>query len=144
MLGEEPESRFPTANFACRRHRGARGKTLPADALDWLQECVELLRDRPQLIFYGPPGTGKTYLAQELASHLVGGKPENVHLVQFHPTYSYEDFFEGFRPAEPASPRLVLVNGPLKRLAEEARQRPSTARAGHRRDQPGEHREGLR
>lgn len=28
----------------------------------WLQECVELLRERPQLIFYGPPGTGKTYL----------------------------------------------------------------------------------
>ena len=65
----------------------------------WLQECVELLRDRPQLIFYGPPGTGKTYLAQQLAQFLAGGKPENVKLVQFHPAYSYEDFFEGFRPS---------------------------------------------
>ncbi|NLH69369.1 MAG: hypothetical protein GX454_04195, partial [Brooklawnia sp.] len=36
---------------------------------EWLQECVDLLRDRPQLIFYGPPGTGKTYIAQHLAHH---------------------------------------------------------------------------
>lgn len=55
---------------------------------DWLQECVDLLRDRPQLIFCGPPGTGKAYVAQELAKHLTGGKPENTQLVQFHPSYS--------------------------------------------------------
>lgn len=62
---------------------------------EWLEECIELLRDRPQLIFYGPPGTGKTYIAQALAEHLAG---DNVRLVQFHPAYSYEDFFEGYRP----------------------------------------------
>ena len=38
--------------------------------IDWLQDCVDLLRDRRQLIFYGPPGTGKTYIAQELARHV--------------------------------------------------------------------------
>ncbi|MFJ2557768.1 MULTISPECIES: McrB family protein [unclassified Streptomyces] len=65
---------------------------------EWLQECVELLRDRPQLILYGPPGTGKTYTALALARHLTGGRQANVRLVQFHPAYSYEDFFEGFRP----------------------------------------------
>ena len=32
--------------------------------------------------------------------HLTGGKPENVQLVQFHPAYSYEDFFEGYRPGK--------------------------------------------
>ncbi|MFF0546793.1 AAA family ATPase [Nocardia thailandica] len=48
----------------------------------WLQECVELLRDRPQLIFYGPPGTGKTYLAQALAEHIA--TDGNVKVVQFH------------------------------------------------------------
>ncbi len=62
---------------------------------EWLQECIDLLADRPQLIFYGPPGTGKTYLAQHIAQHIAG---ENVRLVQFHPAYSYEDFFEGYRP----------------------------------------------
>ena len=38
--------------------------------LDWLGDCVELLRDRRQLNFYGPPGTGKTYIAQHLAWHV--------------------------------------------------------------------------
>ncbi|MFF5114501.1 AAA family ATPase [Streptosporangium sp. NPDC000509] len=94
---------------------------------DWLQECVELLRDRPQLIFYGPPGTGKTYLAQHLAQFLVGGKPENVKLVQFHPVYFYEDFFEGFRPVQTADGQGVTFKplpGPLLRLVDAARQHP--------------------
>ncbi|WP_440081588.1 AAA family ATPase [Streptosporangium sp. LJ11] len=94
---------------------------------EWLQECVELLRDRPQLIFYGPPGTGKTYLAQHLAQFLVGGKPENVKLVQFHPAYSYEDFFEGFRPVQTADGQGVTFKplpGPLLRLVDAARQHP--------------------
>lgn len=93
---------------------------------DWLQECVELLRDKPQLIFYGPPGTGKTFLAQRLARHLTGGKPENVQLVQFHPAYSYEDFFEGYRPSKNTAGAVTfeLTPGPLRRLADAARTHP--------------------
>lgn len=63
----------------------------------WLTDLVELLRDRRQVILHGPPGTGKTYLALEVAQTLTD--PANVTLVQFHPAYSYEDFFEGYRPA---------------------------------------------
>lgn len=87
----------------------------------WLDECVELLRDRPQLIFYGPPGTGKTYIAQALATHLAG---DNVRLVQFHPAYSYEDFFEGYRPLE--SGGFALKPGPLRKVVDAARENPST------------------
>ncbi len=86
----------------------------------WLNECVELLRDRPQLIFYGPPGTGKTYIAQALAAHLAG---DNVRLVQFHPAYSYEDFFEGYRPLE--SGGFALKPGPLRKVVDAARENPS-------------------
>ncbi|MGW4740550.1 McrB family protein [Nocardia xishanensis] len=91
---------------------------------EWLQECVELLRDRPQLIFYGPPGTGKTYLAKAIAKHLSG--PENIRIVQFHPSYSYEDFFEGFRPTRSVEGQLAyhLHEGPLRLLAKEARNNP--------------------
>ncbi|MFG2005831.1 McrB family protein [Spirillospora sp. NPDC048911] len=93
--------------------------------LPWLEECVELLRDRPQLIFYGPPGTGKTYLAQELAQHLAGGRKENVKLVQFHPAYTYEDFFQGFRPVESKEGMGVgfsLKDGPLRRMVTAAKE----------------------
>ncbi|OLT24064.1 hypothetical protein BJF79_13995 [Actinomadura sp. CNU-125] len=92
----------------------------------WLQECVELLRDRPQLIFYGPPGTGKTYLARELAKHLTGARPENVQLVQFHPAYSYEDFFEGYRPRQGPDGTVVfeIVPGPFRKIVTAARAHP--------------------
>ncbi|MGV9549708.1 DUF4357 domain-containing protein, partial [Streptomyces ardesiacus] len=86
----------------------------------WLQELRELLLDEKQLVFYGPPGTGKTYLAMKLAEYF-GGGPEQVKTVQFHPSYSYEDFFEGFRPVENPETRDVafrLTAGPLRELAD--------------------------
>jgi len=88
----------------------------------WLQECVDLLNDRPQLIFYGPPGTGKTYIAQALAKHVAG---ERVRLVQFHPSYSYEDFFEGYRPKEDGGFRLMP--GPMRKIVDQAVENPRDA-----------------
>jgi 5-methylcytosine-specific restriction protein B len=67
----------------------------PTDALtdellvhetEWLREVRDLLADERQLVLYGPPGTGKTYLALKLAEFL-GGGPEQVKLIQFHPAY---------------------------------------------------------
>ncbi len=70
-----------------------------ADALlvgaGWLDELVDLLNLRRQVILYGPPGTGKTFLALKTAGDRAAGE---VRMVQFHPAYSYEDFFEGYRP----------------------------------------------
>jgi 5-methylcytosine-specific restriction protein B len=103
-----------------------------ADALfvdhDWLREVRELLDERRQLIFYGPPGTGKTWIAQKLAADLVG--PEQVKLVQFHPAYTYEDFFEGYRPAAGATAGTIafeLRAGPFRQLVNRARQHPDQA-----------------
>lgn len=119
LLGEpgqvaDPEVRLPDAT-------GRLAEKLLVGQ-DWLQECVELLRERPQLIFYGPPGTGKTYLARHLARHLTSGRPEGVQLVQFHPAYSYEDFFEGYRPrkSDDGTVSLDLVRGPFRRLVSAA------------------------
>lgn len=65
----------------------------------WLQEVVDALNEKRQLVFYGPPGTGKTFVAQALGEHVeeTGGEYE---VVQFHPSYSYENFFEGFDRAK--------------------------------------------
>ncbi|MFF0531102.1 McrB family protein [Nocardia amikacinitolerans] len=91
--------------------------------LEWLSETVDLLREKKQIILYGPPGTGKTYLAQELAQFLTEQTGGENRLVQFHPSYSYEDFFEGFRPQRGTTPGTVafeLEDGPLKLLVTEA------------------------
>ena len=87
----------------------------------WLQQQIDLLRRKRQLVFYGPPGTGKTFVAQALADHLTGD-PSASTLVQFHPSYSYEDFFEGFRPRATSAGMVgfELVPGPLRRIAEAA------------------------
>ncbi|WP_007024784.1 DUF4357 domain-containing protein [Saccharomonospora iraqiensis] len=95
-------------------------KELLVHDIAWLQEVRELLWDERQLVFHGPPGTGKTYLALKLAEYL-GGGAEQVTLVQFHPSYSYEDFFEGFRPqGNSGEVAFRLVDGPLRQLADAA------------------------
>jgi len=108
----------------------------PSDALarslfvepDWLREVRDLLDERHQIIFYGPPGTGKTFIARELATDLVG--LEQVELVQFHPAYTYEDFFEGYRPRSNGTDGSIafeLRHGPFRQLVSRARQHPDQA-----------------
>jgi 5-methylcytosine-specific restriction protein B len=94
-------------------------------APDWTRELVQLLQDRRQVILYGPPGTGKTYLAQEVAEELAG--KDHVTLVQFHPSYAYEDFFEGYRPTSgtDGSVELQLVSGPFRKVVDLARANPN-------------------
>lgn len=92
---------------------------------EWLAEIVELLQRKRQLIFFGPPGTGKTFLAEKIARHLTTDVG-SFKLVQFHPSYSYEDFVEGFRPEADDQGNLSyqLTPGPLKILADAARASP--------------------
>ena len=90
----------------------------------FLEEIALLLKDKRQVIFQGPPGTGKTFVAQELALCLAGSA-ERVTLVQLHPSYAYEDFVQGYRPAlQDGQPTFELRSGPLLQAAERARAAP--------------------
>jgi hypothetical protein len=96
---------------------------LPAS---FLSEIHDLLEDKKQVIFYGPPGAGKTYVAMKLAEAMSEGSEElgSVELVQFHPSYAYEDFVEGFRPTEEGA--FTLKKGKLLSIALKAKQNPET------------------
>ncbi|MDB5236137.1 MAG: hypothetical protein JWR44_3130, partial [Hymenobacter sp.] len=77
-----------------------------------LDAALAGLGRRRNLLLQGPPGTGKTFLARRLAWLLLGARDESrVALVQFHPSYGYEDFMLGFRPD--AEGRFHLVPGVL-------------------------------
>jgi 5-methylcytosine-specific restriction enzyme B len=98
-------------------HEVAQRLLLPVDFLESVQRLLESKR---QVIFFGPPGTGKTFVAQALAAHLAASA-QRVKLVQFHPSYAYEDFVEGYRPTEiNGAPGFMLHRGPLRVLADRA------------------------
>jgi len=81
-------------------------------------------QSKGQIIFYGPPGTGKTFIAKQLANMITGINPDDkwttsTHrkIVQFHPSYSYEDFVQGIRPVKDGEAiNYVLQPGIFQKL----------------------------
>lgn len=96
--------------------------------LDWLRDVLWLIEDKKAVVFYGPPGTGKTFIAQRIAEFIQPAEELRT-LVQMHPSYGYEEFFEGFRPDVDGDGlmRLRKTDGPLKRLINTARKRSGRA-----------------
>lgn len=126
MVEQEPseEPIAPVAEVAegggFRRANAELSQRLHIDEV-WLQKQLNLIARRRQVILYGPPGTGKTYVAMALAEH-IAGDARYTELVQFHPSYSYEDFFQGYRPVTTDSGNLSyeLKDGPLRRIVDQA------------------------
>ncbi|MGY4542831.1 5-methylcytosine-specific restriction protein B [Arthrobacter sp. UYNi723] len=131
QLDLEPDVEPPSADKAPsgQRHRFRPADTDLAESLysdqEWLQKQLNLLERRGQVILFGPPGTGKTFVAMKLAEH-IAGDDKYTEIVQFHPSYSYEDFFQGYRPVTSHSGSLTyeLKDGPLRRIVDQAIKNP--------------------
>jgi len=127
LVASPPDAALRLAQLAGVEFPAAADSDLDlADSLfmpeSWIRDILWLLEDKKGIVLYGPPGTGKTYVAQQIAKRLQKD-PAKRALVQLHPSYGYEEFFEGYRPTPERSGangsdtlRLTKLPGPLKLL----------------------------
>ncbi len=90
---------------------------------DHFDRLLASLKSDKNLILQGPPGTGKTFMARRIAWCLIGRQDDGpIEMVQFHQSYAYEDFVEGFRPTKEGG--FDLKPGVFRRFCERAQANP--------------------
>ena len=90
---------------------------------DKYDSIISILDKKKNIILEGAPGVGKTFMAKRLAFSILGKKQkENLCLIQFHQSYSYEDFIEGYRPTEDG---FSLEKGIFYKFCKKASENPS-------------------
>jgi 5-methylcytosine-specific restriction protein B len=98
------------------RDRAASGLFLDRVQFD---NILTALAEKKNLVLQGAPGVGKTFVAKRVAYALIGSNnPEQIETIQFHQSYSYEDFIQGFRPT--SSGRFELHHGIFSRFCRKA------------------------
>ncbi|MDB4944545.1 MAG: mcrB [Labilithrix sp.] len=97
-----------------------------ADGVFLSTEEVELalrrVRAKRLLVLQGAPGVGKTFVARKLAYALMQTRDDaRIETLQFHPSFTYEDFVRGYRPTGEAG-KFELKDGPFLRICDRARE----------------------
>lgn len=85
-------------------------------------ELVQQLQFNKNIILQGAPGVGKTFLARKIAYQMMGEENDaHIAMVQFHQSYSYEDFIQGIRPTKDG---FLVKNGVFYKFCKTAIQHP--------------------
>jgi len=113
---EEP----PHNDFSYSIDEAIKGLFVPREQFE---EIIHSLNNKKNIILQGPPGVGKSFIAKRIAYALIRNiEPSKVQVVQFHQSYSYEDFIQGWRPDERG--RFFLKKGIFYRFSERAQEDP--------------------
>lgn len=88
-----------------------------------LEQVLSRLAEKKNLILQGAPGVGKTFVAEKLAFALMQESDRSrIKFLQFHQSYSYEDFVRGYRPLEEQAGTFGIQDGIFFDFCEQARQ----------------------
>ncbi len=96
--GADPPPPPPPGDEPYTREAALNDLFLPGAEFD---RIIDALERKKNVVLEGPPGVGKTFIAKRLAYRVIGYKaPERVRMIQFHQSYAYEDFIQGYRPTD--------------------------------------------
>ena len=90
-------------------------------SVDEIEQWLERLQSKKAMILQGPPGVGKTFVARKLAYALMEEVDhQRLEMVQFHQSYSYDDFVRGYRPLPGKAGSFGLQNGVFYQFCQKA------------------------